>query len=297
MDKIYTVSAVLAALILPYILWCIIEPFFFDLDSAVLKRSSGEGSRDKGITVKKLPPVSATGTDKPDLRFFFFSDIHTEWCPVSSGRLCNAIRKSHLETPLDAVIFGGDIVTYPRNAKNGYKYLSAVSSCCKELGIPFYGVSGNHDSDLINAPKASGFISLDNRTVTLNSNKNGTEITLAGLPDSGRKNRVWSSKMTCGNETPVILVVHDPDAFIHLDPGNRPEYMLSGHLHGGQMKFPFRIEFTVLRKSDKLPQMGAVQGPYDISGTKVFISRGLGCGLLPFRFLSVPEATVIGIFL
>lgn len=297
MDKIYPVLAVLAALILPYILWCIIEPFFFDLDRVVLKKTSAEGFLDKGITVKRLSPSSTADMDNPDLKFFFFSDIHAEWCPVSSGRLCNAIKESHRKASLDAVIFGGDIVTYSRNARIGYKYLSAVSSCCRELGIPFYGVSGNHDHSLINAPEASGFISLDNRSVTLHSNKNGTEITLAGLSDSGRRDRVWSTKMPCGNKTPVILVAHDPDAFIHLDPGNRPDYLLSGHLHGGQMKFPFRIEFTVLRKSDILPQMGAVQGPYDISGTKVFISRGLGCGLLPFRFLSVPEATVVEILL
>ena len=101
----------------------------------------------------------------------------------------------------------------------------------------------------------------------------------------------------CDGSEPVILLVHDPDALIHLEPSGRPDFMLSGHLHGGQMKFPFKIEFTVLRKTDKLPNMGAVQGSYDISGTTVFISRGLGCGILPFRFLSLPEATVVEIVL
>ncbi len=297
MDKIYPVLAVLAALITVYILWCVIEPFFLDLDRAVLKRSSETGSEGREITVRKLPFPSSAGTEQADLRFFFFTDIHAEWCPVTSKRLCNAIRNMHHSAPLDAVIFGGDIVTYPGNAGIGYKYLSAVSNCCKELGISFYGVSGNHDHSFSDAPGSSGFISLDNSTVTLTSHKSGTAVTLAGLPDSGRKNRVWSSKIPCDNNTPVILVTHDPDTIIHLDPDNRPAYMLSGHLHGGQMKFPFRIEFTILRKSDQLPQKGAVQGIYDISGTSVFISRGLGCGLMPFRFLSVPEATVVEICL
>jgi predicted MPP superfamily phosphohydrolase len=99
-----------------------------------------------------------------------------------------------------------------------------------------------------------------------------------------------------GNE-PVILVVHDPDALLHFEPETRPDFMLSGHLHGGQMKFPFRIEFCLLRKHDRLPNMGAVQGAYNIGGTTVFISRGLGCGVMPFRFLSLPEATVTEIYL
>lgn len=295
MDKIYPVLLVLAALILPYIIWCMIEPFLLDLDRAVLKKSDEGVSRDKEIAVKKLPLTAGSGPDQADLRFFFFSDTHVEWCPVTAKRLCKAIRKTHLETPLDAVIFGGDMVTFPCCARNGYKYLSRVSACCNELGIPFYGVFGNHDSCLSNAPDSSGFISLDNSTVSLFSHKDGTEFTLAGLPDSGRKERVWYSKMPCSNKTPVILVVHDPDSFIHLDPDSRPEYMLSGHLHGGQMKFPFRIEFTVLRRFDELPQMGAVQGIYDINGTTLFISRGLGCGIMPFRFLSRPEATVVEI--
>ena len=41
--------------------------------------------------------------------------------------------------------------------------------------------------------------------------------------------------------------------------------------------------------------MGAVQGVYNIGGTTVSISRGLGCGVMPFRFLSVPEVTVVEI--
>ncbi len=297
MDKIGPVLAVLAGLILLYVLWCFIEPFFLDLDRAVLKRPPSGSPGNSGITVKKLPLDPGGKPDLPDLRFFFFSDIHAEWCPVNSKRLCRAIREKHLAAPLDAVIFGGDLITQPRNAKLGYKYLSAVSACCRELGIPFYGVSGNHDCFLVKAPENSGFISLDNNTVSMASHRDGTVITLAGLPDSGRWNRVWKTEMPCDKKTPVILIAHDPDSIIHLDPAGRPDYMLSGHLHGGQMKLPFRIEFTILRKSDQLPQKGAVQGVYDINGTTVFISRGLGCGVLPFRFLSVPEASVVEIIL
>ena len=131
--------------------------------------------------------------------------------------------------------------------------------------------------------------------MVLTSHNNGSDITLAGISDSGRRKRVWHSKLPSESTGPVILLVHDPDAILHLEPEERPDYMLSGHLHGGQMKLPFKIEFTVLRRSDKLPRIGAVQGLYDMNGTSAFISRGLGCGTLPFRFLSLPEATVVEI--
>lgn len=297
MEKIFPVLLVLAALILLYILWCFTEPFFLDLDRVFLKMSSKTPVPVKEISVRKIPYINKNNIENTDLRFFFFSDIHAEWCPVTSKRLCNAIRKAHGNKPLDAVIFGGDIVTHFKNASLGYRYLRNVSECCKDLGIPFYGVSGNHDWALENASEEAGFISLDNRVIDLVSHKTGNKVKLAGIKDSGKKHRIWHQMPDCGKDSPVILVVHDPDAFIHLDPDKRPDIMLSGHLHGGQMKFPFKIEFTVLRKSDKLPNMGAVQGIYDISGTTVFISRGLGCGILPFRFLSVPEATVVEICL
>lgn len=297
MEELYLVYMALSALILLYILWCFIEPFFLVRDRAVLKRSQKDTSSSDNLTVKKLPMLPQGTSGSPDFRFVFFSDTHAEWCPVSSKRICDAISKAHAKAPLDAVIFGGDMSSFRQGAARGFKYLNAISSCCKELGIPFYGVSGNHDIHISNIPETAGFISLDNTHITLTSRTSGSNAVLAGLSDTGRKNRVWHEMPVLDGNDPVILVVHDPDALLHFEPQTRPDYMISGHLHGGQMKFPFRIEFCVLRRHDKLPNMGAVQGVYNIGGTTVFISRGLGCGVMPFRFLSVPEVTVTEIYL
>ena len=297
MDKIYIILIIVAALALLYILWCLTEPFFLDSDKTTLRKSPKDLSPVDKRNITKLPLVQDGITGDPDFRFVFFSDTHAEWCPVSSKRICDLIRKSNETAGLDAVIFGGDMSSYRTGASKGIKYLNAVSSCCKELGIPFYGVSGNHDVYDNRIPDKAGFISLENTHMILTSRTNGTTAGLAGLSDSGRKNRVWHKMPSLEGSDPVIMVVHDPDALLHFDPDTRPDFMLSGHLHGGQMKFPFRIEFCLLRKHDRLPNMGAVQGAYNIGGTTVFISRGLGCGVMPFRFLSVPEATVTEIYL
>ena len=295
MDVFLAVLLVLAALILLYILWCLIEPFFLVNDRVILKKSDLTGGDISKKTVRKLPLAPGSSESSPDLRLFFFSDIHTEWCPVTAKRISNSIRKAHENGGLDAVIFGGDIITYPENAAKGYKYLNEVSACCKELGIPFYGISGNHDCMLKDAPEKSGFISLDSSYVTLTSRKNGAKAYLTGVPDSGKLKRVWQEKLVCGIEYPVILAAHDPDALLHLNTASRPQYMLSGHFHGGQMKLPFRFEFNVLRTTDKFPKLGVIQGHFNINGTEVFISRGVGCGILPFRIFSAPEATVVEI--
>ena len=295
MDIFLAVLLILAALILLYILWCLAEPFFLVNDKISMTRSELTGGDICKATVKKLPFVPDGSDNAPDLRFFFFSDIHTEWCPVTAKRINKSIKKAHEAGGLDAVIFGGDIITYSENASKGYKYLKEVSAFCSSLGIPFYGISGNHDCNLENAPENSGFITLDSKSVVLTSRKGGAKAYLTGVPDSGKLNRVWQEKTVCGSEYPVILAAHDPDAFLHLNTDARPSYMLSGHFHGGQMKLPFRFEFNVLRTKDKFPKMGVIQGHFNINGTEVFVSRGVGCGILPFRIFSAPEATVVEI--
>ncbi|MBQ6017202.1 MAG: metallophosphoesterase [Clostridiales bacterium] len=297
MDVIYVILTVFAGLALLYILWCLAEPFFLDMDKATLKKSPRKDPDSNNIVVKKQPMTSKDNGLTPDLKFFFFSDTHAEWCPVNAKRICSAIRDSHKASALDGVIFGGDIITYPRNAARGFRYINEVSSCCKELGIPFYGITGNHDVNITDFAAKAGFTLIDNLALPLTSKTSGKKAFLAGVPDSGTRKLAWPEMPSCEGGDPVILIAHDPDTLIHIAPEKRPDFMLSGHLHGGQMKFPFKIEFRVLRKKDKLPNMGAVQGVFDISGTTVFISRGLGCGIMPFRFLSMPEATVVGICL
>ncbi|MCR5328182.1 MAG: metallophosphoesterase [Saccharofermentans sp.] len=295
MEKIYPFLIALAALIVLYLLWCLAEPFFLESDRAVLKKSNKINNND--INIKKLPLIPEAAADNPDFRFFFFSDIHAEWCPVTAKRVCKSIRRMHQEAPLDAVIFGGDLISGSSRAAKGYRYLQEVSACCKELGIPYYGVTGNHDARIEDTSLSTGFISLDGEVIPLVSPRTGRAASLAGIPDSGTRKLEWPPMPHCDANNPVILVVHDPDALIHIEPEQRPDFMLAGHLHGGQMKFPFRIEFHILRSKDQLPKKGVVQGVYDIDGTVVFISRGLGCGVLPFRFLSVPEVSVVEICL
>ena len=297
MDAIYVILTVIAGLALLYILWCLAEPFFLDMDKAVLKKSPRKDASINNIVINKLSMAGEGTESTPDLRFFFFSDIHAEWCPVNAKRICDAIRASHKASALDGVIFGGDIITYPGNSARGFRYINQVSACCKELGIPFYGITGNHDVYFDDFAEKAGFTGIDNTALSLTSKTSGKKAFLAGVPDSGTRKLVWPEMPSCEGDDPVILVAHDPDTLIHIEPGKRPDFMLSGHLHGGQMKFPFKIEFRLLRKKDKLPNMGAVQGVFDICGTTVFISRGLGCGIMPFRFLSVPEATVVEICL
>ena len=95
MDKIYIILIIVAALALLYILWCLTEPFFLDSDKTTLRKSPKDLSPVDKRNITKLPLVQDGITGDPDFRFVFFSDTHAEWCPVSSKRICDLIRKSN----------------------------------------------------------------------------------------------------------------------------------------------------------------------------------------------------------
>ena len=66
---------------------------------------------------------------------------------------------------------------------------------------------------------------------------------------------------------------------------------LSGHSHGGQVYLP-------LIGAPHVP-MGAqtyLRGQYDkADGGVVYVNRGIGMSILPYRFGSVPELTIVEI--
>ena len=236
----------------------------------------------------------------PDLRILYFSDLHREFCPISVERVIKVIRQQNKESRLDAVIFGGDICEGHRHALRGLGYLNSIGDVCKELGIPYMAVTGNHDSDV--PPDEIGMFNFDNMDGCikyLRSRRDSRYIAFAGVNDTGRHNRVWMAppKPSAGIEyKSYILLSHNPDLVLHLpdDQDFKVDAMISGHIHGGQIRTPFGLEFVL--RHDELPSMGVISGLHEVNGIKLFISKGLGCVFLPFRFLARPEINIIEIY-
>ncbi len=70
--------------------------------------------------------------------------------------------------------------------------------------------------------------------------------------------------------------------------GLGPELILAGHTHGGQVRLPW---FGAIEKRINLGPF--VMGRYDVSGTMVYVSRGIGTSYLPVRFACAPEVVVL----
>ena len=223
-------------------------------------------------------------------RLIFFSDLHAEYCFMPREKFCDLIGQIASKTDIDAVVFGGDICNKAHNAKVGIEYMQAIAAKCKESDIPFLGVTGNHDVGLTPEQIAScGFTDLRGTFCDMG------DYIISGINDSGRENRVWASNPITEPAKRHILVSHNPDWLLEAaKTGDLKgiDHMLSGHIHGGQIRLPFNIENLAIRK-DLLPKRRIIDGVFDGAGMTFFISRGLGCVLLPFRFFADPEITIV----
>ena len=252
------------------------------------------------LKVARSKIVTAGGSEggSPDLRILYFSDLHRELCMIPAKRVCALIRAENASHGLDAVIFGGDLVNGHKSVLGGLAYIEAISDECKALRIPFMAVTGNHDAGAsADEIGAFPFDNMDNVIKYLKSRRDGRYVAFGGVPDTGRHERVWAAPPvpSAGIEyKSYILLSHNPDIALHMPSVPfKVDAIIAGHIHGGQIRTPFGLEFKL--RHDELPHQGIISGLHEINGMQVFISKGLGCVFLPFRFFCRPEINIIEI--
>lgn len=266
--------------------WAVIEPYILKIEHVNMF--------DRQLTPKpeKSSPESDLSSDRtrPELRIAFFSDLHGRGCKIKPNKLCNAL----LSFAPDIIVFGGDICERRKSAEPGLRYLSYISERANDLGIPCYAVRGNHDVVIPqDAFISHGFRLLVNETVVVKT-KRGNDYLLIGLDDSGRKPRVFPALPYLAEDIPPkhrIGIVHNPDYIYKVSQANYHS-MISGHLHGGQIYLPFKLEYRLLR-GDRLPKEGVNRGLFERNGIRGYISRGCGCVLFPLRLFSKPEVSIV----
>lgn len=248
------------------------------------------------VTRDKLILGDETGA--PDLRILYFSDLHREFCLIPVSRVIKLIREEASSNGLDAVIFGGDICNHYGHILKGVPYLNEIGDVCKELGIPYMAVTGNHDwgapgEDL----SLLNFDNINHCIKYLKSRLDGQYIAIGGVLDTGRHERLWMAPTAPSAGIPYkkyVLISHNPDLVLHMPKVDfKVDAMISGHIHGGQIRTPFGLEFWL--RHDELPSQGVISGVHEVNGIKLFISKGIGCVFLPFRIFARPEVNIIEI--
>ncbi|WP_100372667.1 metallophosphoesterase [Bacillus sp. FJAT-45037] len=219
------------------------------------------------LTIHHLKGQSLPRTSRA-FRVFFISDIHKR---KVSKRLLD-----QLDQGCDLVIIGGDLVE-KKVPQSQFDHNLLVLS---QLG-PTYFVWGNNDpevnvSTLRESFKRHGVTELSQTSMEIEFG--GSSIRLIGLDEDwseGVNERSASAKASF-----TIVVSHYPDVIREASRELKPNLALSGHTHGGQIRF-FRFGIA---------ERGGVK---DEGEFLHIISNGYGTTSLPLRLGAAAEAHLI----
>jgi len=225
---------------------------------------------------------------KKKIKIAVFSDLHIG-AMNKNGMLKKVVKKIG-ESDADLVMIPGDFA-HNISKKQINKYFDAL----RNIKAPIYAVLGNHDygmtgnnvsKELTEKFKELG-INLINNKISEIKIKNNI-ITIVGLDDCYTKNADYNLITSIKKKNLYLVLAHNPDA-IYEFPDSRPDLLISGHTHGGQVRIPFIYKKMI--PSDH----GFNKGFYDINNVKVFVTSGVGNCTIPFRFLVPPELNIIEI--
>lgn len=240
------------------------------------------------IVSKKIPK----GFD--GFKILQISDYHNDTVP-------GLVEEIKQETP-DIIVSTGDL------ADDEGSYLPAVRLCEHLVDIaPVYAVTGNHDlwrgdyEQFERELSAMGVVTLHSERRILTSGDD--EIALSGIDDPFTMN---SSKAADYIQTSIaklsrydgyeVLLFHRANLFDHLK-NHGFDLVLSGHMHGGQIRFPSGKGLVAPRSgwigkaSVFFPKY--VGGHYRAPRTEMIVNRGIGNPMLIPRLFNRPEITVI----
>lgn len=233
------------------------------------------------IRVPRLPKAFA------GLRVAVLTDIHHG--PMTPLNYVRRVVDQTLLLKPDLIVLVGDFVA----GRTGDDYFQPCFRELDRLEAPrgVYAVPGNHDywEKIVRyhtAISSTAIQELTNNGLWLY--EDSARLRLGGVDD------LWCGKPSLGSalgnagpDDACILMCHNPDYVESLnDP--RVGLVLSGHMHGGQVRIPFFRTPVPSNYGNKYLK-GLVQGPV----AQVYVSRGLGTVSVPFRFRARPEIALV----
>lgn len=198
----------------------------------------------------------------------------------------------------DLVLLTGDFVSVPliRTAAASAKAAGLAEPCAdvlRALHTPFGSIAtlGNHDhytdpEIVTSALQRRGIKVLRNASMPLE--RDGARIWLVGVEDAffGKFDPATLLRGIPPAET-TIFALHEPDP-ADLTARYAIDLQLSGHSHGGQVRFPLIGPPILPALARKYPM-----GLYRIRDLQLYTNRGLGVVGVPFRLDCPPEITLI----
>lgn len=167
--------------------------------------------------------------------------------------------------------------------------VAAMAQLQAPMGV--YAVLGNHDwwwdgPEMIRLLGETHIQLLMDEAVLAEGPKGA--LWVVGLEDMAtpRKVDVQRAFAAVDGRAPIVTLSHSPDIFWALP--DRAPLLLAGHTHGGQVWLPF-FGRPIVPIADRRFAYGHVQA----DGRQAVVTAGLGMSILPVRFMTPPELTLL----
>ena len=236
-------------------------------------------------------PAGAAALD--GLTIVQLSDLHAGFAPSLNLRAMRKAIDLALAARPDLIVVTGDFAGGPFN-------LAALQRELRRLKAPLgvFGVLGNHDHGDSKAPFVRaidpslvtdcGVRLLTNEAVSVPYADGWVQI--GGVDDSGGGHDDLAAVLAILDRRPNVLrllLTHHAEVALTAAPGDF-HLALAGDTHGGQIRVP--LPGGAVPLSD----VGArfVDGYHEVDGRALYVTRGVGTSLLPFRAFCRPEIVV-----
>jgi len=220
------------------------------------------------------------------LRVLLISDIHTGIFlrPPTLAKIIVSL----MELKPDLVTISGDIVS--GHSSEVRPFLGALAPLSRAPLGAWY-CHGNHDyfggdpEEIRRHLCSIGITTLKNDSVSLVHGQG--RFVLGAIDDLILGKPDWQ-RLLSHHGAPHLLLAHNPDHFYEA-AANAIPLTLSGHTHGGQIRFPNGR--PIIRQS----RYCLDEGLFEFNSALLIVSRGLGSVGLPWRWGADPEALLIEI--
>jgi len=235
------------------------------------------------LTVKRY----RIGKGERALRIVFLSDMHVG--PYKGARwIRHLVRRTNALKP-DLILLGGDFIYDASSDPSPLAELRGLEAKCGVVGI-----MGNHDFHYGKADADAKVLSGAGATVLRNAvrrfSHEGVAYAVVGVEDDWDADTDFEAAMRDVREGDrVIMLIHNPDLAPHAAKF-RPEAMLSGHVHGGQIRLPLigpvpRLPHHLGRRYDR--------GLFRFDGIPLVLGQGVGESGPRARLFCPPQVVVL----
>ncbi len=247
------------------------------------------------IVEYKLPglPVALN-----NFRITFISDIQAD-SYTDAARLKRYISRVN-DTDPDLVLIGGDMITStPDYIDEAAEYVGKIKS---RYGV--YSCIGDHDNWAYRTDYARSLREVEDALIKYNVKMFNNKDTVLSIKNADIgitfltstyveriRAQIMDSLINAQNHSDLkILLIHQPNKLaVEKAVGAGYNLFLAGHTHGGQVTFLFPF----MNLSPTLFETRFVRGDFHFGKMLMIVTRGLGMSLVPLRYNSTPEITVI----